>query len=35
MPKGETLLETLTKKAKMKAHKSQWYNLRPILGMAN
>ena len=35
MPKGKTMLASIVERGKMKQHKSQWYNLRPILGMAN
>ena len=32
---GKTTLRKLVEEHRMKANKSQWYNLRPILGMAN
>lgn len=32
---GKNVLEKLTEKGTMKQHKSEWYNLRPVLGCAN
>ena len=32
---GKNILEKIVEKQQMEEHKSEWYNLRPILGCAN